>query len=87
MNKKSKRKIRYRYVKLRRGESLDNVRCPICGHGMNWIKSIEDYSFRHQVALLAECWSGNIHNESPTHLFIIRLKDLPVIEVTKTIGE
>ena len=56
----------------------------MCGsNNINWTKSVSSINWDGKIVLLAECWSGEIYNEKPKHLFLIELEDLPVVEVNK----
>ena len=77
-------KIRYKYGEEKDGFQLGKVKCPVCGSKhINWVKVVEHPSWSGKVKLIAECWSGDIHNNKPAHLFIITLTDLPEVEVRK----
>ena len=60
---------------------LKNIFCPVCGNRINWVKPIGSYNFNHKVTLLAECWSGNINKRMPEHMFLIKLDNLPSVEI------
>ena len=80
-----KQKIRYKYKNVKEGFELDKVRCPVCGNNsLNWIKVVEHTSWAGNVTLLVECWSGDTQKEKPRHLFLIQLRNLPLVEIKKT---
>ena len=60
---------------------LENIFCPVCGNKISWVKPVGNYNFNNKVTLLAECWSGNIDNTMPEHLFLILLENLPSVEM------
>ena len=81
---KNKFKIRYKYVDAKEGFELSKIKCPICGSKhINWTEVVEHTSWTGKVSLLAECWSGNISEDKPRHLVLIRLNGLPIVEVDK----
>lgn len=80
---KDKERIRYKYRKVKSGVSLKEIRCPICGNPINSTEVVEHTSWAGKVGLLAECWSGDIHQDKSRHLFLIRLENLPEVEVSK----
>ena len=59
---------------------LSGVSCPVCGNGINWVKSIQHYSYDWSVVLLAECWPGYVNSKKPRHLFVIKIEGLPVVK-------
>ncbi len=61
--------------------SRADLKCPICGTPANWIKNVGDFTFNGGISLLAECWSGDIDEEEPRHLFLIRLNNLPELDL------
>lgn len=82
-------KIRYKYRPIKQGFELANVNCPTCkSNHINWVKPIQDKYWNGTVFLLAECWSGDLYNEKPKHLFYIKLNEnsLPIVELDKTKG-
>ena len=81
--KKKHNRIRYSYKDSKEGFRLNNVKCPICGCPINWTKVVEETSWAGKVKLLAECWSGEVHNEKPRHLFIIELNNLPTVNISE----
>ena len=84
---KNKERIRYKYRKEKEGFILKSVKCPVCGSNhINWVEVVEHTSWAGKVKLLAECWSGNVSEEKPRHLFLIELNDLPLVEVIKVKG-
>ena len=50
---------------------------------MNWIKFINSADWNGTIKLLAECWSGSTYEETPRHLFVINLNNLPEVDVEK----
>lgn len=75
-------KIRYKYKEVKKGFCLEDVKCPVCGsNNVNWIKVVNNINWNGKVILLVECWSGEIYNEKPKHLFLIELEDLPRVEI------
>lgn len=81
---KKQEKIRYKYRKAREGVILNNVKCPVCGSTHKNFKSVvEHVSWAGNVKLLVECWSGDIYEDKPRHVYLINLKELPVVEVEK----
>ncbi len=60
---------------------LENIFCPVCGNKINWAKPVGDYNYNHKVTLLAQCWAGNIDKTMPEHLFLIKLENLPSVEM------
>ena len=85
MKHTQKEKIRYLYRPLKEGFLMDKVRCPTCkSNHINGFKIVQDKnSWDGKIILLAECWSGNINNENPRHLFLIELEDLPITTIRK----
>lgn len=79
-------KIRYKYRTEKFGTRLDAVVCPVCGNPINWTKPTESYEWAHKTTLLAECWSGDTHEDKPRHLFLIHIDEgiLPTVEISKT---
>ena len=62
---------------------LKDLKCPICGNPINWIKPAGFYYGSGVIVLLAECWGGEHNQEEKTHLFLIQLQDLPEIDLTE----
>lgn len=58
---------------------LEDIKCPVCGNPINWVKPVGDYHFNRTVVLLAKCWSGDSNKPSPEHLFLIKLNELPEV--------
>jgi len=80
MNKKQK--LKNKSIKGLNFE-LSKVKCPICGNPINWIKVVEHTSWAGRVVLLASCWSGNLADIKPEHLFLIELEDLPFAKMQR----
>ena len=76
-------RIRYKYRKVIVGVQLKDIKCPVCGNQINWIKVVEHTSWNGKVGLLAECWSGEFCIDKPRHLFLIELDNLPEVEINK----
>ena len=76
-------KVRYKYRLVEKGFQLKEVKCPICQNPVNWIKPVNSYNWNHTIVLLAECWSGEIAIEKPSHLFLIEIKNLPIFDIEK----
>ncbi len=77
-------KIRYSYRKEKEGFRLDKVKCPICGSiYKNFKKVVEHTSWSGKVKLLVECWSGDTSKDLPHHLYLINIKNLPIVDVKK----
>ncbi len=80
----NKELIRYKYRETKEGFSLKNVCCPICeSNHINWVEVVQNKNWDGTIVLLAECWSGNTDEEKPKHLFLIRLDNLPTVEIEK----
>ncbi len=79
------KKIRYKYRESKEGFLMDNIKCPTCKSiHKNFIKVVEHTSWSGKVVLLVECWTGNTNQPDPQHLYLIELKDLPRVEISKT---
>ena len=76
-------KIRYKYKEFKEGFELKNVKCPTCGGTINWIKVVQPINWNGTIILLAECWSRDISEDKPRHIFTIELDDLPNIQINK----
>ena len=74
-------RIRYKYRKSKQGVQLVNVKCPVCNNPINWQEVVSDIRWNGTTTLLAECWSGSISKEMPRHLFYIKIRNLPNIEI------
>ena len=61
----------------------EDLKCPVCGNPINWTKNVGDYHYNAEVVLLAECWSGDTEKEMPRHLFLIKLDELPELDLRK----
>ncbi len=61
----------------------EDFKCPICNNPINWTKNVGNIHYNGQVVLLAECWSGDTEKEMPKHMFLIRLNNLPELDLTK----
>lgn len=74
-------KIRYSYRKVKEGFQLNKIKCPICGSvHKNFKLVVEHTSWASKVKLLVECWSGDTSKDKPHHLYLIELKDLPIVK-------
>ena len=62
---------------------VKDLKCPVCGNPVNWIKNIGNYRYDEMLTLLAECWSGDTTKKMPQHLFIIKLNKLPELDLTE----
>ena len=76
-------RIRYKYTKAKEGFQLEKIKCPVCNNPINSTEPINSVDYDGTIRLLALCWSGDIYEDKPTHYFIIELKDLPNVEVTR----
>ena len=80
-------KVRYKYKESKEGFELKNVKCPTCkSKHINWTKVVQDTSWDGSVVLMAECWSGDIYEDKPRHIFLIELRNLPSVQVQKSKG-
>lgn len=77
------KRIRYSYKPSNFGIQLAKVKCPVCGNPINGTEILQDYSFNGKVVLLAECWSGKLHEEKPRHEFLIEIEDIPIVKIKK----
>ena len=77
-------KIRYKYKESKNGFCLKNIKCPTCGSNhINWIEVVQNKNWDGEIILLAECWSGNTSQDKPNHIFLIGIRDLPIVQINK----
>lgn len=62
--------------------SMQDFKCPVCHNQINWVKNVGDMTYNNEIILLAECWSGEFYKDADSHLFIIRLNNLPELDLT-----
>lgn len=62
------------------------LKCPFCGGPANRYSPI-GMQGRSKVKILVECWSGDLHNDSQHHLFVVTLKLKAVTRRTEDITE
>ena len=62
-----------------------DLKCPVCSNPVNWLKNVGDVSFNRTITLLAECWSGDTAKDMPEHLFLIKLNNLPEMDLTEDV--
>lgn len=61
----------------------EDLKCPVCNNPINWMKNVGNFHYNGEVVLLAECWSGEISEDMPRHLFLIKLNTLPELDLTE----
>lgn len=76
-------RIRYKYKPVKGGIELEEVKCPVCGNGINWVKPVNSWDWDGKIVLLAECWEGTSEPLRSRHLFLIRIDGLPMVEIEK----
>ena len=75
-----KENIKLRRLKEIENKRIDNVKCPICNHPINWKEPVR--ITKEYVEFVAECWSGKLGTQGePRHIFIIKVFEVPEVKL------